>query len=541
MNGASAQPKSAPSPCHCEPASWRTLLPAVIVVLLGITAYVNTLPMDFVYDDLLQIKELPLIRDLRLIPRLFGGDMWQLLGGSAPYYRPLFYTSFSLDYFFWKENPFGYHATNIILHSAVSLLVYLVAKKCVESQKAALIAGALFAVHPVHAETVTWISARCDSLAALFMLLSYYTFTKALDNTGKTLATLSLAAFFAALLCKEMAITLPLLIALHLWCFTDTTLKQRLVWPFVYGMATVPYFVIRLLVLDIHSWGSHPFLTRLFTTPGIIITYIRLLILPVNLKLFYAMPIQTRLLSTAVLLPAFLLAGGALYLFCRHRHDRQLLFGLLWFFISIIPVSGVIAFMNPALVAERYVYIPSIGFCLAVGVLVARFFHQQQSAVARGGYLAGLAVIALLMVLTVRRNYAWENQHTFMVTMVKDAEGTKFSHYFLGVIYKDDGRVDDAMAEFGKALALDPELIEAHYSMGILLAGKGQLPEAEREFQTTVRFSPRNVQAYNNLGVVLAQQGKMREAAAQFTRALQCDPTDTFARDNLALSLSLIK
>lgn len=491
--------------------------------------------MDFVYDDLLHIKELPLIRDIRYIPRLFAGDMWQILGGKAPYYRPLLYTSFSLDYLFWKENPFGYHLTNILLHAAVSLLVYLLTRRIAKSRVAAFAAGLLFAVHPVHAEAVTWISARCDLLAALFMLFSYFTFILFLEKGKKTTLSISLLSFFLALISKEMAITLPLLIFAHVWCLTDGRWKKKLVLPSLYCAAVLPYLLIRVMVLDIQSWGSHPLYWKICTGIGLIVSYTRLLLFPANLRVFYTNPIQKSFLSPDVLVPFLLLSAIIVIIIVSRKYDKRMFFCLLWTYVTLLPVSGFVTLLSPALMAERYLYIPSVGFCMAGGILFSKLLHAEERGwhLSRVVNLTGTAVIIMLTVFTSRRNHAWENQHAFMVNMVKDAAGTEFGYYFLGTLYKDDGRADDALREFAKALALNPNLVEAHYSMGILYAGKELLSEAEKEFQLTLMLTPKNVKAYNNLGVVYAMQGKMNEAVVQFEKALHLDPDDAFARENL--------
>lgn len=511
------------------------------ILTLSLLAYANTLRMDFVYDDLLQIKELPLIRDIRYIPRLFAGDMWQMLGGKAPYYRPLFYTSFSLDYLFWKENPFGYHLTNILLHAAVSLLVYLLTRRIAKSRVAAFTAGLLFAVHPVHTEAVAWISARCDLLAALFMLFSYFTFIVFLEKGKKTTLAISLLSFFLALISKEMAITLPLLIFVHVWCLTEERWKKKLVWPLLYGAAVLPYLVIRVLVLDIQSWGSHPLYWKICTGIGLIVSYTRLLLFPANLKVFYNIPIQKSFLSPDVLVPLLLLSVIIATIIVSLKFDRKLFFCLLWIYITLLPVSGFVTFMHPALITERYLYIPSVGFCMAAGILFSMIVHAQGRPLRRVVCLAGTGMIIMLFVLTLRRNHVWKNQHSFMVNIVKDAAGTEFGYYFLGTLYKEDGRTDDAIGEFTKALALNPSLSEAHYSLGILYVGKGLLSKAEKEFQQTLMLSTKNVMAYNNLGVVYAMQGKINEAVIQFRMALHLDPDDAFAKENLEKASSSLR
>ena len=499
--------------------------------------------MDFVYDDIPLIKELPSLLDLRNIPRVFVTDLGQIMAGKTPYYRPLVFTSFALDHFIWKENPFGYHLTSVILHTIVSLLVYLLAGRIVKSGVAAFAAGLLFAVHPVNAEAVAWITARNDLLAALFMFFSYFTFLIFREKGKKTLLFISLISFFLALLSKEMAITLPLLILLHVCCFTGERWQKKLVWPALYVAMVLPYLLIRVLVLDMQNWGNHPFYWKLCTGIGLVVSYTRLLLFPVNLSVFYNIPIQKSFSSPEVLVPLLLLSVIAATIIASLKYDRKLFFSLSWVYVTLLPVSGFVALLNPALMAERYLYIPAAGFCMAVGILFSRFVDAEKWSLSsvRAVCLAGAIVIIMLLTVTVRRNHAWENQHAFMVNMIKDAAGTEYASYFLGTLYKEAGRADAAIGEFSKALALNPNLFEAHYSLGILYSGKGKLKEAEEEFHQALALNPKDVKACNNLGVIYAKQGKIKDATIQFYQALRLDPDDVFARENLEKALLLAR
>jgi hypothetical protein len=532
---------NAAEPVNESSRHWQRWLPVCVITILAVLAYANTLRMDFVYDDLLQIKEFPLIRDLRLIPRLFSGDMWQVMGGKAPYYRPLFYTTFSLDYFFWKENPFGYHLSNILLHVATSVLVYLLAKKLTASRIAACAAGALFAVHPVHTETVAWVSARCDSLAAVFMLLSYIAFISFLENRRKAVLAGSLLAFFTALIAKEMAITLPLIIFVHVWCFCDGSWKKRIVWPALFCATVLPYLIIRALALDIQSWGSVPLLWKFATGVGLIVSYTRLLLFPANLRVFYNIPIQKQVMTPEVLVPLVLLLAIVAAVVVVRKYDRQLFLSLSWLYITILPVSGLLTFINPALMAERYLYIPSVGFCMAAGILFARLVSVDNQLFRRAAGMAGAGALVTLLLLTTRHNSGWADQHIFMEHMVRDAAGTEYGSYFQATLYKESGRTAMAIAEYNKTLALNSGMFEAHYNLGILYAGMGLPAEAEKAFRRTLELSPRFVKAYNNLGVVYAMQGKMSDAMTQFDKALRFDPNDVFARENFDKAAELLR
>lgn len=520
-------------------------LPICAILAVSLMVYVGTLWMGFVYDDTKQILELPIIRDIRNIPQLFTTEIWQILGAESPYYRPLFYVSLALDHSFWKVNPLGYHLTNIVLHAAVSVLVYLLANRIAKSRLAAFAAGLLFAVHPVHAEAVAWVSARNELLCAIFMLLSYLTFIVFLEKSKNTLLVASLLSFFMALLFKEMAITLPLLVFLHVWYFSEGNWKKRLVWPALYCAAVLPYLLIRASVLSIQTWGDHPLTwEKLCTGIGILVSYTRLLIFPANLRVFYNIPVQETFFSAAVLLPLLLLSVIVATVIALRKYDVGLFFSLSWIYVTLLPVSGFVVFLTPALMAERYLYIPSIGFCVAAGILfskLAGLAEGRSRALCRLLNMGGIGIVAILAMLALRHSPAWKNQHEFMVNIAKDAAGTEFGYYHQGMLYMEEGRTLDAIGEFTRALALNPNLFEAHYDLGIIYAGKGLLSEAEKEFERVVALNPKFVKARNNLGVVYARQGKIKEALAQFDAALRLDPDDEFARLNFTKALSAIR
>jgi len=520
----------------------------VLIALVCLAVYSNTLFMDFVWDDLPQIKENVLITSLENIPRFFTTEVWKGVKGGdniTPYYRPVFTLSLALDYFFWKLNPFGYHLTNILLHLLVTAGVYILSVRLLKDKTAALFSGLVFSVHPVHSEAVSWISARNESLAALFMFSSFYLYILFKEKGKVRHIGISLVLFFLALLSKEMAITLPALLFLFELCFGTGTWKKKLKLPVLYGTMIVPYLVARTMVLDISSWQNEPVLWRIYTSIGIVANYLRLLILPVDLKVFYDIPVQKTLLGPDVIIPLLLLSAvfTAAVVFLR-KYDKRLFFGLLWIFIAIIPVSGLPVLLLPAPMAERYLYMPSAGFAIAVGAGLSMLMTKTRKAV--GPPSSGLkkdviiklmatSLIFLFFILNFQRNYIWKDQFSFANNVVKDAPNYPGGHNDLGVEYVKMDKFDEAIREFQSALSLRPEDSEALNNLSIVYRKLSRYDEAIKALRDSVRINPRNAKAFNSFGLVYTDLGRFNDAIQEFNSAIKIELRYAELHNNLGV------
>lgn len=533
--------------------NWKHLL---IIFLVCLSVYSNTFFMGFVWDDLYQIQENLRIRSLENIPSFFTSEVWSGVKGQrvTPYYRPLFTLSLAADYFFWGEKPAGYHLTNILLHAAASILVYCMTLLIIRAGIPALLAGLIFAVHPVHAEAVAWISGRAESLAALFMFSSLYLYFYYKKKKRATYIALSFLFFFLALLSKETAITLPLIILIYEWCFGERQIKRKILWPVLYGLAILPYLLLRSLLLAITHWGHDPVSWRIYTGFGLVLEYVRLLILPFHLKVFYDIIIKKAFSVSDVLIPLLLVGGIFALTFLVRRYDRRLFFSILWVFITLLPVSGIYTLIHPSPMAERYLYIPSAGLSMAAAVLFLLLMNRvtEEKTVSEhhgsGQFLTKVFrvaprlsqffIVALIIIpifiLNFVRNRVWSDQNHFVMQRVEDAPNYPGSHFDVGLMFLKQDQVDNAAIEFRKALALDPDYAEARDSLGLIYLKRGQLNEAAKELQSAISIEPRFGGAHINLGIVYGREGKINDAEREFQIALKIDPDDTEALNNLA-------
>ncbi|MCL4457260.1 MAG: tetratricopeptide repeat protein [Nitrospirae bacterium] len=283
----------------------------LILAIASIAIYANTLTMGFVWDDIPFITKNRFIGDIEKIPELFTSHLWAGVEGffRGDYYRPLYALSFAIDHIFYKENPFGYHITNIILHAIASIAVYLLALKILKSDAAAFITGLVFAVHPSHVEAVAWITGRNNMLLAALIVFSVYFYALFSERRKAKYISTSLILFFLSLLVHEITVILPILIFLYSICFEESGLKKKLLWPLIYGAAAIPYFILRFAFLE-HAFKGvvkEPLIWHIYTAPVLLMKYLKALILPVNFKVAYEIPVRTVLFEQDVILSALIL------------------------------------------------------------------------------------------------------------------------------------------------------------------------------------------------------------------------------------------
>lgn len=531
--------------------SWKHIF---IIVILCIAAYLNTLSTDFVWDDIYQIKNNDQIKSLLNIPSFFSSNVWAgVRGFSSYYYRPLFILSLAVDHSVWGEQPFGYHLTNMVLHILMSIMVYLFALKFLKSATGSLFSAAVYAVYPVHAEAVAWISGRNEILSALFLLSSFYFYIFYREKRRIAYIISSLVLFSFSLLSKETAVVLPVIILLYELFFGNRDWKETTRVPALYGLLIIPYFIVRLILFKSMTGAqSQPLLWRLSTTPGLIMEYLRLLISPINLKVFYDIAVKKTFLSQDVIIPIFVLGIICLGIIFSLRYDKRIFFNLLFTLITLVPVSGIVVLIAPALMADRYLYLPSAGFSMALGTIfsiipgsvVKKSSRQETKGIPgltwtahTGVKLAGALIVCLLLVLNIQRNNAWKDNFTFKSIMVRDAPGSFFSHYSLGLYYDDQGTLDEAVRELKFAAQLNPDHAETHNSLGIVYDRQGRLNEAMNEYLIALRLNPNNAKTHDNLGILYEKESKFDEALREYRTAVRLDPANVNAYANLGLIL----
>lgn len=532
----------------------KSILIALIIVVCS-AAYFNTLFFNFVCDDNSLIVDNPYIRAFKFLPLFFTHDIWNisLEAISSGYYRPLLGASFMLDYALWQTNPFGYHLTNLIFHILVTILVFLLVEMLFKNRVIALSSALLFSVHPIHTEAVSFISGRVDVLCLFFFLLSLLLFLKYYSNKKFILYLLSLFCFFVALLVKEMALTLPLILLCIDYFFLSEKNFKGVVKNFLrlylgFFIILAIYFLMRSFFvawefiktpLPIPANPSHYW--RIFMAIRSLINYIRLSVFPYGLKFLYESKTANFLFAPDIILGIIVISGLMFLAINNLKKSAIVTFSIFWFFITVLPVSNIV---NPGclLFSERFLYMPSVGFCIAMSFLFygltkykpkTSFLNWRKSIV----FIFILLIIALARV-TFERNKVWENNFTLWYETANAQPENPTAHFLLGNVYAKANIFDKAIEEYNIVLKLNPMLFyDVFNSLGYIYNKKGLTDEAIKAYKISVSVPGRyRALVYNNLAGIYNRTGRYKEAIEAGISALKDNPYLNAAHYNLALS-----
>jgi Flp pilus assembly protein TadD len=540
----------------------------LLIIAVGFAVYGNTIVAPFLFDDYPYLVNNPAIKSFR-----YFADSSQILNLGILsdikhnfILRPVSYFTFAVNHALHGLDVRGYHIANLLIHIGNALLVYLLFKltlltpamAATSSEKDSprpdalsylpLFGALLFVCHPLQTQAVTYIIQRFTPLVALFYLgaLTLYVHSRlASTATSRTVSyLLALIASIAAMKTKENAFTLPLVIVLYEYLFFQGANSRRLarLTPFLLTMAIIPINLMQLSSLgnsepsetvidsinlvnfrNVSSWDY------LMTQFGVITTYLRLLILPVNQNFDYDYLLQKQFFSPAVLAPLSLLlaiaAGGVYALYCcRNRTPQQSLplkliaFGIFWFFITLSVESSLIPIDD--LIFEHRAYLPSVGFFLTTLAGIAVAYNQQTGRSlfsSKPAILTLLAIICSLSLAGIARNLTWGDKVTFWKDVVRKSPNKARVHNHLGIALMEQSKVKlspDILSSALKGKQLDSDEAEAAIS----------------EFRTAIKLNPKANIYYSNLGIALIEQQRYDEAANQFMTAIRMQPKNPFPR-----------
>ena len=531
-----------------------------IIIAACLLSYFNTLFADFVSDDNIFITSNPYMKSFRFLPHFFVDDFGHIgvQRVTSGYYRPLLAASYMLDYTLWGNNPFGYHLTNLIFHILVCILIFLFVQLLIKNRFIAFTSALLFSVHPVHTEAVSFISGRVDVISLAFFMLSLVLFLKYASVKRLILYALSLLCFLASLLTKEMVVTLPLVVICLDYLFLSQHSVKKVIknfFRFHMGFFVVlgAYLVIRFYVVgpifikEVAQVGinfvpgTNP-LWRLFTVIKIFTLHLRLLFFPYGLHIYYKFPPSNSLFEPIVLVGLVILL---LLFFIAVKNIKRypiLVFSILWFFITVLPISNIIPQGN--IFAERFMYIPSVGFCIGIGFLFSWLLKKN----IRTHYLnwkKSLWIVFFLLIIalgrvTHERNKVWQNNFILWYDTVKASPNSEVAHINLAAAYSKINYLDNAEEEAKRAIELDPSFCQAVYCLGHIYLKKGLFDQAAEEFKRVIRMTEDSALAYNGLAIIYGIKGQYKEAIEVGLTALKKNPYLDQARYNLALNYKAV-
>ena len=547
----------------------RTVLLAGL--LLTALAYLNTLTFSFVYDDH-QLKG-ERVLNLPAMAGAFTHHLWAGIAQHGGYYRPVLSVWASLLYFLFGQSTVTWHVAAVAMHLLVTCLVYLVMVEVSRDGLLAALTAAVFGIHPVHVEAVAWVSGAMSEglLGALVVgaLLCYLRARRARRPLAWYVASWTL--FAAALLVKETAIVLPLVMSAYEWTRPgeDDTVQRRpprlhlasLMTP--YAAIAAVYVVIRHLVLrtaaapttaSASSDGS-----ALLTFPSAAWFYLRALVWPDRLSIFQPVLRVNEPGLANFWLPLLGAAIGAVVLIVVARRSRLAAFGACFLTaMLLVPLAAVYALPKYEIVHDRYLYLPSVGFSILIALAIRKFATRM----ARPGIVLLLAGIAVTIVTASQSNY-WANDLALFRRATAVAPNNAMAFNLIANEMYKRNQPQAALELYGRALTLDPRYWATNFSMGITECELGQWQDCERHLETAaevddsnsaefasladarmrlgndagaeealrrgIRVSPSAPQLHYLLGVVLARQGKTEEAQQAFREEERLNPAGAHA------------
>jgi tetratricopeptide (TPR) repeat protein len=545
---------------------------ALFIFLFTFLVYTPALKNDFVWDDVNYVSENTLIRSLNI------HSLYRMLTSfHAGNWHPLTWLSLSLDYAFWGLDPLGYHLTNIILHGLNTLLVFfliirlIVKEKVVNgilsqpkiplsiSTKTLIIAGVtslLFGIHPLHVESVAWVSERKDLLCAFFVLLSilsYLSYTSSVaKNHRRIWFAICFLLFIFALMSKPMAVTLPLILLL----LDIYPLKRISLYPGKTGknsfllLEKVPFFVLSIAstvitIIAQHSGGAlrslerFPLNARFLNALWTLGFYLKKMMIPVKLAPFYPVSTHIQWSDSSYLLSVVLVAsitGFCLWMVKKGYY----LFCITWsyYVITLLPVLGIIQIGGQA-AADRYTYLPGLSIFLLVGIGVAWLWgkiswskYKRMIRVILLGYVC--TSMLLIGYFTVRQIEVWQNSEVLWKHAIRFFPNRiPEAHYNIGNAYEREGRLDEAIEHFKKAITIKPSYARAHNNLGNAYTKKGMFGKAVAEYKKAIAINPRCEWANYNLGIVFITQGEFDRAIAAFRNTIAINPNCAKAHSSL--------
>lgn len=509
-----------------------------VVLAAGALAYAGGLDGSFVYDDTHQILDNHYLRSPAGILHGLTADVWSFKGEReeawSNYWRPVFVAWLGAQaLLFGTGSAVPWHAASLALHLLVTALAFGLARRLGLPAAGAASLALLFAVHPVHVESVAWVSGSPDLLAAAGMLAALILWIDGERRADAVRRAAALLAYAGALGSKEIAVLLPPLVPLALWAADrDRRLKGRIWWHAVPFASLAALFLLArhavLGRLEIElPWRLGP-ADLLLTLPATFAFYLRQALLPWRLSPAYPLrPLHVGAAGAGDLVaPLLWVLGFLVWAAWAARRDRRATFGLALFLLPLAPAMNLNAFIPEQLVHDRYLYLPSLGLLLA---LVATTPLRSATASARGrriAWAAALAVAVLFALRTVRYAEVWGSAERLWSRAVAVDPGSSHSWSELGNALAAAGRRDEAMAAFDRALELVP-VTAAYLGRADLLIEQGRLEEARRDLQAVVRVYPARVDARERLASVLQRGGRLEEAEGVLREGRELAPYRT--------------
>jgi tetratricopeptide (TPR) repeat protein len=511
------------------------LLIYLALLLATFAVYAQVRDFDFVnYDDADYTGNLNVQQGITA-----QGLEWALTSRDTGNWIPLTWVSHMLDCQFFGLDSGWHHLHNVLLHALAAIMLCIFLQRATGTRWRSALAAFLFALHPLHVQSVAWVAERKDVLNACFWFLTLWLYVRYAERPGTGRYLSVVLGFCLGLMAKPMMVTLPfVLLLLDYWPLARLGLRGRkAIWeklPLL-GLAGAGAAIAYLAQKHGEAVNLVPLETRLANATHSYTLYILQTFWPARLAVFYPYPRDFAFAFLPLLADGVLLAVVTTGVIMLRRRAPYLLMGWGWFVVTLVPVIGLVQVGDQAH-ADRYMYIPMVGL-LVMLIWGAAEILEKLRAKTLAIPLAAAACLASAVLSWVQVGY-WRNGETLFRHALAVTNDNKIANNNLGNYLMASGRLSEAVPYFETAVRIDPEFALARNNLGTALGRMGRLPDAIAQLQIAVRLWPNAPDPHSNLGTALAQAGRLPEAAAEFEAALRMDPNDAVVQSNLGLALS---
>ncbi len=516
------------SPQELQSFRKQPFLLLTLILVVVFFAFSPALKNNFIsWDDAQHITENKLVRSLSLsnIKKIF-------VTPTMAVYAPLTIFSYALEYHFFGLNSFVFHLNNLILHLAVTALIFVFVLRFGFNLYVAGFTAIVFGLHPIHVESVAWATERKDVLYSFFYMLSLLSYLNYVKDQRKKYFVLAILWGILSILSKPMALSLPLIFCLIDWRYKRGVTKKVIIEKLIHLVYIVP-ILWKTYVLHARVPGTsfeESMLTYLWT----LTFYVQKFLFPFVLIPLYQLPQPIDFLNSHYLM-AIVTLLVFLFFLIRYRNNFWFVWACLYYFLSIFFILRFDHAVDISIVADRFMYLPSLGFCLLLGILSEKMWNDVQSknVLWRGVCIFfGAALVIGLGTKTYFQTKIWKNNSIFWSYIISKDRHNAIAYNNQGLLYRDQKKYDLALIDMTYALELNPKYVEVYNNRGVIYKEQGKYDLALRDWTSALVLNPKYSEAYNNRGVLYRDTNQFDLALDDYNQAILFNPADKQAYTN---------
>ncbi|MBX7258414.1 MAG: tetratricopeptide repeat protein [Candidatus Hydrogenedentes bacterium] len=510
---------------------------AAALILLTLAAYSKVHTFEYVfYDDDAYVTQNAVVK----AGLSWYGVAWAFSSGHAANWHPLTWLSHMADVMLFGLNPAGPHLVNLGFHILNTLLLFHLLRRMTNSDGRSAFVAALFALHPLHVESVAWISERKDVLSTCFWFLTMLAYVYFTERRTVIRYAIMLLLFIAGLLSKPMVVTLPFtLLLLDFWPLGRIRnvglvklIVEKLPLIVLSALSSIVTIIVQQQGGAMNASSSMTLYDRVSNAVVSYCLYLQKTVWPFNLSAIYPRSLDA-IPATYFSMALIVLLFISLVVLLAARRAPYAVVGWLWYLGTLVPVIGFVPIGYQA-ISDRYTYVPLIGIFMAIAWGSCAAFGvtpRSQSILSRVGAL----LIGILAVLTYFQAETWRTSETLFRNAIRAVPNNAPAHIHLAVTYLNQGKPQEALLELKEAQRIWPESPEVYANLGAAYRMMGLLDQAIAQYEESIRLDPTQSVPYSNLGVVHIFKGNTDKASANLEKAVELDPTDVHAHYMLAV------